>query len=79
MSTPLSRHRRRWWKVIVYEVWMLRAMISIQANHPIRGDERLANSVSENRPAYAKLVRILLQAIARVNLTVLLQPLDLRR
>jgi hypothetical protein len=33
----------------------------------------------ERRPAYAKLVRILLQAIARVNLTVLLQPLDLRR
>jgi hypothetical protein len=48
MSIPLSRHSRRWWKVIAYEVWMLRAMISIPANHPIRRDEQLANSVSEN-------------------------------
>jgi hypothetical protein len=48
MSTPVSRHRRRWWKVIAYEVWMLRGMTSIPANHPIRGDQRLANSVDEN-------------------------------
>jgi hypothetical protein len=48
MSTPVPRHRSRWWKVIAYEVWMLRGMISIPANHPIRGDQRLANSVNEN-------------------------------
>jgi hypothetical protein len=48
MSTPLSRQRSRWWKVIGYEVWMLRGMITIPANHSFRHDVRLDNCVSDN-------------------------------
>jgi hypothetical protein len=48
MNTPTPRHRGRWWKVIAYEVWMLREMVGIPANHPIRRDLRFNNSVNEN-------------------------------
>jgi hypothetical protein len=43
-----ATERERWWKVIGYEIEMLKRMTNIPASHPARADRQLDNSVSEN-------------------------------